>query len=49
MLPVFGRPFKAQRDTQSSERGVVTTKEHHCFAQATTVQTERIVPRYPDR
>ena len=31
MLPVFGRPLKAKRDTQSSEHGLVTTKEHHGF------------------
>ena len=31
MLPVFGRPLVAQRDTQSSEHGLVTTKEHHGF------------------
>jgi hypothetical protein len=31
MLPVFGRPLKAQRDRQSSEDGSVTTREHHGF------------------
>jgi hypothetical protein len=31
MLPVFGRPLKAKRDTQSSEHGVVTTDKHHRF------------------
>jgi hypothetical protein len=29
MLPVFGRPLKAKPDTQSSEHGLVGTKEHH--------------------
>ena len=31
MLPVFGRPLKAKRDTQSSEHGLVATNEHHRF------------------
>jgi hypothetical protein len=31
MLPVIGRPSKAKRDTQSSEHGLVATKEHHRF------------------
>jgi len=34
MLPVFGRPLKAKPDTQSSEHGLVGTKEHDCLAQA---------------
>ena len=29
MLPVIGRPLKAKRDTQSSEHGLVRTKERH--------------------
>jgi hypothetical protein len=32
MLPVFGRPSKAKPDTQSSEHGLVRTKEHHCLS-----------------
>ena len=31
MLPVFGGPLKAKSDKQSSEHGLVTTKEHHGF------------------
>ena len=34
MLPVFGRPLRAKRDTQSSEHGLVATKEHHHLTQA---------------
>jgi hypothetical protein len=38
MLPVIGRPLKAKRDTQSSEHGLVATKERHGFNSSHSVE-----------
>ena len=38
MLPVFGRPLKAQTDTQSSEHGVVATNSNHRFTSSGSVE-----------
>ena len=44
MLPVFGRPLKAKRDTQSSEHGLVATEQHHRFKLKQQRKRGRIVP-----
>ena len=48
MLPVFGRPLKAKRDTQSSEDGLVATKHHHRFNSSSSVKGDVLFLGDPD-
>jgi hypothetical protein len=48
MLPVFGRPLRAKGDTQSSEHGLVGTKEHHGFGSSSDVKRNVLFLRNPD-
>jgi hypothetical protein len=48
MLPVFGRPLKAKPDTQSSEHGLVATKDHYRFNSSSSVERNVLFLGDPD-